>query len=79
MTGNVYTEAGQDFYDAALTYWRCVKDDGETATSTALAGMKMTALAVEAFRAGASKGEIELLRSTAKLIVLGVPNNGNQS
>lgn len=72
MLNTVYVEETKAYYDAALAYYQAVKDVGADSDEAAEAAADVLALAVEAHRAGATKGELDLLKSVAKVIV----NNG---
>ena len=62
----VYTDEGRAYYKAAAAYWSAVVEYGEQSDEAATAGMHMAAELVNARNAGATKGELDLLRITAR-------------
>lgn len=66
----VYTDASRDYYFAVLDYWRAVQKHGETSDEAARAGMHMVGELVKARNAGATKGELMLLRVNARWMAL---------
>ena len=69
----VYTDEGRAYYQAATAYWNAVAEHGETSDEAAAAGMHMAAELVNARNAGATHGELDLLRITARWMA----HNGN--
>lgn len=62
----IYTDASREYYFAVLAYWQAVAEHGETSDEAAAAGMHMTAELVRASHAGATAGELQLLRVNAR-------------